>query len=78
MYSVGKFVSVEETLSPIVERERCSFPRTLIYGRTFDICADVYIHFQRELGEAFTEPLDAPNLQQFRLVEMFTSVTKST
>ena len=47
----------------------------LIYGRTFDICANVYIHFQRELGEAFTEPLDAPNLPQFRLVEMFISVT---
>lgn len=49
MYSVGKFVSVEETLSPIIEkikRERFLFPRMLIYGRTFDICADVYIYFQ--------------------------------
>ena len=68
MYFVCKFVSVEETLSPIIEkikRERYSFPRMLIYGRTFD----------REFGEAFTEPLDAPNLPQFKLVEMFTSVT---
>ena len=47
MYSVGKFVSVEETLSPIVEKnkkERRSFPRMVIYGRTFDICAFVHLY----------------------------------
>ena len=32
-------------------------------------------YFQKELGELFTEPPDAPNLPQFRLVEMFTSIT---
>ena len=35
----------------------------------------IYIYFQRQLGDAFTEFTDAPNLPQFRLVEMFTSVT---
>ena len=78
MYSIGKFKSVAETFVPVVEklkRERSAFPRMLIYGRSFDVCADVYIHSQKELGELFTEPPDAPNLPQFRLVEMFTSVT---
>ena len=69
MYSIGTFKLVVETFGPVIEkinRERSAFQRMLIYGRSFDIGADVYIHLQKELGELFTEPRDAPNLPQFR------------
>ena len=78
MYSVSTLVSVEETLKPVVDRlrkERTAMPRMIIYGRSFGMCADVYLFFRSQLGEQFTEPTDAPDVAEFRLVDMFTSVT---
>ena len=67
MYYVGNFTSVETTLKPVVER--------LQMEHSFEMCAQIYLHFQHELGDEFCEPQDAPNLPRYRLVEMFTSVT---
>ena len=78
MYSVSTLVSVEETLQPLVYRlykERTTMPRTIIYCRSYDVCADIYMFFRSRLGDYFTEPTDAPDLIEFRLVDMFTSVT---
>ena len=78
MYSVGSFVSVEDTFKPVVDRlrtERTNMPPMIIYGRTFGICADIFLSFKTELGENITEPIDAPDLSAFRLVDVFTSVT---
>ena len=78
MYSVGSFVSVEDTFKPVVDRlrrERTKMPRMIIYGRTFGVCADIFLFFKTELRESLTEPTDAPNLSMFRLVDVFTSVT---
>ena len=78
MYSISKFEATSSTLEPVVERlklERTKMPRMIIYGRTFGICADVYLFFKGELGDNITEPTDAPNLSRFRLVDVFTSVT---
>ncbi len=55
---------------------RSKFPKTIIYGQSFEMCADIYI-FLKYLGSAFTIPEDAPDIPEFRLVEMFTSVTDS-
>ncbi len=41
------------------------------------MCADIYIFLKYHLGSAFTIPEDAPDIPEFRLVEMFTSVTNS-
>ena len=76
--SVGQFVSIDESFKRVVERlqiERARMPRMLIYARRYKVCADIYLYFKRILGSHFTEPSDAPDLSQFRLVEMFTSVT---
>ena len=78
MYSVQTFESVEITFKPVVDRlkgERISMPRMIIYGRSFGVCADVYLFFKSQLGEDITEPIDAPDLAKFRLVDVFTSVT---
>ena len=49
-------------------------PRTLIYARTYEECADIY---KKHLKNCFTEPYDAPDVSEFRLVELFCSVTDS-
>ncbi len=41
------------------------------------MCADIYIFLKYHLGSAFTIPEDAPDIPEFRLVDMFTSVTDS-
>ena len=78
MYTVKMFESVEITFKPVAERlkaERTAMPRMIIYGRSFGMCADVYLFFKSELGESITELTDAPDLSKFRLVDVFTSVT---
>ena len=46
-----------------------------IYGRSFGVSGDIYLYFKDRLGAAFTNPEDAPDLPEFRLVDMFTSIT---
>lgn len=79
IYSVGVFEkTVDDSFLPLAKRlqhQRISFPKTIIYGQTFGMCADIYLFLKHYLGSNFTEPNDAPNLPQFRLVDMFTSVT---
>ena len=41
------------------------------------MCADIYLYLKGFLGSASTIPTDAPDLPEFRVVEMFTSVTES-
>ncbi len=48
---------------------RVAFPKTIIYGQSFSI------FLRRELGTNFTEPVYAPDVPSFRMVDMFTSVT---
>ncbi len=52
-------------------------PRTIIYCRRQDECADLYLFFRDGLGSEFTEPYDVLDRSGFRLVDMFTSCTDS-
>ena len=78
MYSVGAFTTVSETFKPLLGRlkkDRGACPRTIVYCQSFNTCADIYIYLARGLGIQLTEPMDAPNIPRFRLVDMYTSVT---
>ncbi len=80
IYSVGSFKSVEETFRALADKlkvQSSKFPKTIIYGQSFGMCADIYIFLKYHLGSAFTIPEDAPDIPEFRLVDMFTSVTDS-
>ena len=55
--------------------KRTNFPKTLIYCRRIADCADIYLYFKQCLMDEFTDPIGAPDLSQFRLVEMYTSCT---
>ena len=79
-YLVSRFTSIVENFSPLLLQLRCErvrFPKTIIYCRKMIDCADLYLYFKQSLLSEFTEPIGAPNLSEFRLVEMFTSCTNS-
>ena len=78
IYSVGSFTTIPNTLQVFAKRvlvEKSNFPKTIIYGRSFGVCADIYLYLKDQLGAAFTNPENAPDLPEFRRVDMFTSVT---
>ena len=79
MYSVRKMTTVSDTFLLMVERlrsERIMFPRTIIYCRRYEECAELYMLFKSVLGADFTEPPGAPDLPAFRLVDMYMSCTE--
>ena len=73
-----QFISMESNFTPVLEKlkkERTYFPRTIVYCRTMENCANLYIFFQQNMGPSFIEPPAAPPLSRFRMVEMYTSCT---
>ena len=77
-YSISKFTTISETFSPLLEELRVQkslHSRVIIYCRQLADCCDLYKFFKHGLGVNFTDPIDAPDLSQFRLVDMFTSCT---
>ena len=71
--------TVEETFVPLVEellRCRSTTDRVIVFCRTYDSCADIYLYLRSRLGREFTEPIGAPDFARFRLVDMFTACTE--
>ena len=56
--------------------KRLQFPKTVIFCRKYTDWAEIYMHLHCKMGKEFTEPTSYPNLQQFRLVDMYTRVSK--
>ena len=54
-------------------KKRKGFPRTIIYCQRLVECGRIYRYLRDSLGRKFTEPVGAPDLPQFRLVDMFHS-----
>lgn len=79
VYWVFPKTSIEEDFGPVMKqlREvRYSISRMIVFCRHYDDCASLYQSFRLSLGNEFTEPIGAPNLSRFRLVDMFTHPTK--
>lgn len=80
IYTTGTFKTVQDTFCVLADRlqkQKSCFQKTIIYGQSFKMCADIYLYLKDCLGSNFTQPEDAPDIPQFRLVEMFTSVTNA-
>ena len=76
IYSVKEFVSIYQTFYPLVEvisNNGLQVPKTVIFCRKMDDCSELYAFFRHELKEKFTFPTGAPDVPQFRMVNMFTS-----
>lgn len=77
-YSVKLRTDIEVDMLPLVTtlRERAVHtPRVLVYCQSLDMCADLYAHFQFELGEDAYFPPGSPHKSDFRLFGMFHAYT---
>ena len=80
IYCVSQNNSICLSLGPVVDKlvaQRTSMDRIIIFCRTYDEVTEIYYFFKRKLGSQFTEPPGAPDLSQFRLVDMYTHCNKS-
>ena len=76
--SVETFDTIPNPFGPLLETikmEKFYLPWVLIYCRKYQDCSSLYSFFKKGLGVAFTEPSDAPDIADFRIVDMFTSCT---
>ena len=76
VYSVLFCNCIEDSFTPLLKsllENRLNTPRTLVYCRRYIDCSALYSFFKMGLKEKFTDPIDAPDLSQFRIVDMFTS-----
>ena len=79
MYVVVESAAIEEVFMPIAKRlheDRSSYPRTLIYCRSYTDCSNIYLSLKNFLGKHTTEPAGAPDIPGFRLVDMYMSCTE--
>ena len=77
-YWVKEGVSVHDFVTPLVAKlkvQRSKLPRVMIFCRRIEDCSILYRLFLMHLKKEFTEPIGAPNVSKFRLVDMYTSVT---
>ena len=77
-YAVCRCETLTDTFIPSLQRlqkERLTFPYTIICCRRLSDCGDLYVFFRSFLGKDFSEPQDAPDLPQFRVIDMYHSCT---
>ena len=79
-YSVRVKASIEDVFTPLdkLRAARCRLPRVIIYCRRCEECAELYHFFHSSLKQEFTEPVGAPNLAMFCLVDIYTGVTRKS
>ena len=73
--------NINTSLGPLCDRlanRRTSTGRTIIFCRKYDEVTAIYYFFKRTLGLGFTEPPGAPDLPEYRLVDMYTHCTHQT
>lgn len=78
MYAVIQCNTIQETFSKlvtVVAEESLSVPKMIIYCQSKDDCANLYLYLKDKLKEKFVYPNDAPDLPQYRMVDMYTSST---
>lgn len=78
LYMVKEFVSIEQSFSSLrtaLVEKVLNVPKTIIYCRRIEDCANLYMFFKESLKEKFVFPISAPDLPRFRLVDMYTSCT---
>lgn len=72
--------TLEETFASVVEELRLYrryTERVIIFCRTYDACPQIYLYMRARLGREMTDPIGAPDIATFRMVDMFTACTRS-
>ena len=80
-YSVQKKTTIEECFLPIVQEvasKMITAERTIIFCRSLKDCFSIYQYFRMQLRQDMYYPKGSPCLSNYRLVDMFTSITEDT
>lgn len=78
VYIIKSHDDLFQAFTPLLGKlkdERSGFPKTIIYCQTLSDCGKLYQLFKKCLGQQFTNPVDAPDMPQYRMVDMFHSCT---
>lgn len=81
IYRVQERSTIDQIFTPLVikiRRERTRMSRIIILCQKCEECAEIYGFFHSALKEEFTDPVGAPNLARYQLVDMFMSATDQT
>ena len=76
IYMLKRCDTIQEAFAMLlkgIQEQRTNYPRTIIYCQRLNECGRLYQYFRTNLKEGFTEPLGAPDLPQFRLLDMYHS-----
>ena len=80
-YAVEPFCELDNLcslLSKELLEQRASTPKTVLFCRTLQACANVYQGIKKLVGARITEPPGLPvNLIKFRLIDIFTAGSKT-
>ena len=80
-YEVKPYIKLNDLcylLSSELLEHRAKAPKTVLFCRTLQGCADVYVGIRKLLGAQITEPAGLPvNLVKFRLIDLFTAGSKA-
>lgn len=63
------------SLADELQRCRQKTERKIIFCRTYDACAEIYLFMRDRLGREITNPIRAPDKSKYRMLDMFTSCT---
>lgn len=77
-YTLHTATNLEETFAPMVEeirRKRVTMEKVC---RTYDACSRISLFLKSRLGGESVDPINAPDLACFRLVDLFTACTHKT
>ena len=73
-FSIKPYLKLDEfseQLSVELRLQNISTPKSVIFCQSFVDCYQLYSAIKKKLKESFTYPSGYPDLQQFRLVEMY-------
>ena len=77
-YNVKPLIAVEVFAAEIagnIKEEGVNYPKTIIFCRTYQTCSMLYLQLKHLLGQFFTQPCGYPDLQEYRVVDMYTKAS---
>ena len=78
--SVKPKINLEKLSSDVVEelkRERMNFPKTVIFCRSYTDTYNLFSKIRHKVGRDFTEPPGYPDFDEYRIIELYTRVSKA-
>ncbi len=78
-YRVDPPVTVSELATNLGEElaeKKDGISKTVIFFRKYQYCSDLYLTLRNKLGRKLTESSGYPDLSEFRLVEIYTRVSR--